>query len=68
MTVRWFFKLGHIMEIVFYVRIFHDLIHIGGCDTVHKKQINKDGFLDDPRDIDWVTTLGPIRPSPEPPP
>ena len=26
------------------------------------------GFLDDPRYLDWVATLGPIRPPPEPPP
>ena len=44
----------------FYVRIFHDPIHIGGCNTVHKKEVNKSGFLDDPRYIDWVVTLDPI--------
>ena len=26
------------------------------------------GFLQDPRYLDWVATLGPIRPPPEPPP
>jgi len=26
------------------------------------------GFLNDPRYLDWVATLGPIRPPPEPPP
>ena len=52
----------------FYVRIFYDPIHIGGCNIVHKKEVNKDGFLDDPHYIDWVATLSPIRPPPEPPP
>ena len=45
----------------FYVRIFYDPIHIGGCNTVHKKEVNKGGLLDDPCYIDWVATLGPIR-------
>jgi len=36
----------------FYVRIFHYPIHFGGCNTVHKKEVNKGGLLDDPRSID----------------
>ena len=28
----------------FHYRIFHDSIHIGDCNYVHRKEVNKGGF------------------------
>ena len=52
----------------FTIRVMHDPIHLGDNNNVHKKEVLKDGFLDDPRDFDWAAFRGPIRPPPEPPP
>jgi len=41
----------------FYDRIFHDPIHIGDSNYVHRKEINKGGFREPPHYLDWVTTL-----------
>ena len=48
-------------------RIFHDPIHIGDYNYVNIKEVNKGGFREPPHYFDWVATLGPIRPPPEPP-
>ena len=50
----------------FHDRIFHDPIHIGDCNYVHRKEINKGGFREAPYYLDWVATLNPIRPPSEP--
>ena len=47
--------------------IFHDPIHIGDYKYVNKKEVNKGGFCEPPHYLDWITTLDPIRPPPEPP-
>jgi len=52
----------------FNVRVVHDPIHLGDNNNVYKKEVIKGGFFDDPQYLDWVATLGPIRPPPEPPP
>ena len=52
----------------FHDKIFHDSIHIGDCKYVNRKKINKSGFRELPHYLDWVTTLGPIRPPTESPP
>ena len=52
----------------FHDRIFHDSIHIGDCKYVNRKEVNKDGFHEPPRYLDWVATLDPIRPPLKPPP
>ena len=52
----------------FHDRIFHDPIHIGDCKYVYRKEVNKGGFCEPPHYLDWVATLDPIRPPPEPPP
>jgi len=49
-------------------RVTHDPIHLGDNNNVHQKEVIKGGFLDDQQDLDWVATLGPIWPPPEPPP
>ena len=51
----------------FHDRILHDLIHIGDCNYVHRKKVNKSGFHEPSHYLDWVATLGPIRPPPRPP-
>ena len=48
----------------FHDRIFHDPIHIGDCKYVNRKGVNKGRFREPPHHLDWVATLGPIRPSP----
>ena len=52
----------------FHDRIFHDPIHIKNCKYVNRKKVNKGGFREPPHYLDWIATLGPIRPPPEPPP
>ena len=52
----------------FHDRIFHDPIHIRDYNYVHRKEVNKSGFCEPPHYLDWVETLGPTRPPPEPPP
>jgi len=52
----------------FHYRIFHDPIHIGDCKYVNRKEVNKGGLREPPHYLDWVATLDPIRPPPEPPP
>ena len=49
-------------------RISHDPIHIADCKYVNRKEVNKGGFHEPPHYLDWVATLGSIRPPPEPPP
>jgi len=49
-------------------RILYDPIHIGDCKYVNRKEVNKGGFREPPHYLNWVATLGPIRPPPEPPP
>ena len=51
----------------FYDRIFYDPIHIGDYNYVNREEVNKGGFRELPYYFDWVATLGPIRPPPEPP-
>ena len=46
---------------------FHDPIHIGESKYVNRKEVNKDEFREPPYYLDWVVTLDPIRPLPEPP-
>jgi len=46
----------------------YDPIHLGGCNTVNKKEVVKGWFLDNQCDLDWAEMIGPIRPPPEPPP
>ena len=48
--------------------IFYDPIHIGDCKYVNRKKVNKGGFREPSHYLDWVVTLDPIRPPPEPPP
>ena len=52
----------------FNIRIFHDPIHFGNNNNVDKKEVIKVGFLDNLQYLDWVATLDPIRPPPEPSP
>jgi len=52
----------------FHDRILHDPIKIGKCNYVNKTEVNKGGFREPPHYLDWVATLGLIRPPPEPPP
>ena len=52
----------------FHDRILYDLIHIGDCKYVNRKEVNKDGFREPSHYLDWAATLGPIRSPPEPPP
>ena len=40
-------------ESKFHDRIFHDPIHIGDCNYVHRKEVNKGGFRE-PHYFDWV--------------
>ena len=51
----------------FHDMIFHDPINIGDCNYVHRKEVNKGGFHEPSHYFNWVATLGPIRPPPEPP-
>ena len=44
----------------FHDRIFHDPIHIGDYNYVHRKEVNKGEFREPPHYLDWVTTLDPI--------
>ena len=53
-------------EKIFHDRILHDLIHIGNCKYVNRKEVNKGEFLELPHYLNWVATLGPIKPPPEP--
>ena len=48
--------------------IFHDPIHIGDFKYVNIKKVNKGGFQDNLRYLDWAETISPIRPPPELPP
>ena len=52
----------------FHDRIFHDPIHIGDCNYVNRREVNKGGFREPPHYLDWAVMLDPIRPPPEPPP
>ena len=36
----------------FNVGVVHDPIHLGDNNNVHKEEVLKDGFLDDPQDLD----------------
>ena len=51
----------------FNIRVLHDPIHLGICNTVNKNEVVKGGFLDNPRNLDWAEMIGPILPR-EPPP
>ena len=51
----------------FHDRIFHDPTHTGDFKHVNRKEVNKGRFRELPHYPDWVATLGPIRPPPEPP-
>ena len=51
----------------FHDRIFHDPIHTGDCKYVNKKEVNKGRFREPHHSLDWVATLEPSRPPPEPP-
>ena len=59
----WSYKRDNIHD-----RILHDPIKIEDYKYVNKKEVNKGGFREPPRYLDWVATLGPIRPPLEPPP
>ena len=52
----------------FHDRILHDPIHIGDYKYVNRKEVIKGEIYEPPYYLDWVATLGPIRPPPEPPP
>ena len=52
----------------FHDRILHDPIHIGDYKYANINGVNKGGFHEPPHYLDWVATLDPIRPPPEPPP
>ena len=52
----------------FHGRILYDPIKIEDCKYVNKKEVNKGRFREPPHYLDWVATLGPIRPPPESPP
>ena len=48
---------------------FFMILFILGVVTLYiRKRSTKCEFLNNSRYIDWVATLGPIRPPPEPPP
>jgi len=46
---------------------FNKIIHISNILLGHLREVIG-GFLQDPYYLGWATTLGPIRPPPEPPP
>ena len=50
----------------FHDRILHDPIHIGDSKYVNRKEVNKGEFREPPHYLDWIATLSPIRPPPEP--
>ena len=52
----------------FHDRILHDSIHIGDCKYVNRKEVIIGQFCEPPHYLNWVATLDPIRPPPEPPP
>ena len=52
----------------FHDRIIHDPIHIGDCNYINIKEVNKGRFHEPPHYFDWVASLGPLRPPPESPP
>jgi len=52
----------------FHAKILHDPIHIEEYKNANKKEVLKGGFHKNPQYLDWVETLGPMRPPPEPPP
>jgi len=49
-------------------RVLHDPIHLGGCNSVNRKDVIEGGFHDNPQYLDWAATLGPIGQPPEPSP
>ena len=47
--------------IIFQDKIFHDPIHIGHFNYVHRKEVNKGGLHESKYYLDWIATLGTIR-------
>ena len=52
----------------FHDKIFLDPIHIGDCKYINIQKVDKGWIREPPHYLDWVATLGPIRPPSEPPP
>ena len=63
MTQQLFVKIENWMGVIF----FNKIIQFSNILLGHMREVTG-GFLQDPRYLDWVAKLDPVRPPPEPPP